>query len=228
MLKKLKKLYQNVHTRMIILYVIVFFLPIAVVFVSYSQKLLNNVSAISYFLGALIMIYWYKKVPQETIIETQKKDNSPVFAFLMGFGSILLSLIVQGIASLIEISLTGVTPTSQNTQNIIQMILQTPLLIIAATIGGPIMEEFIFRRALIGLLQPRTNFWVAAIVSSMVFSFVHLDGHYLVYFSIGFLFALIYKWSGRIWASMITHCGMNAFVVLVQIALAQGWLNVPS
>lgn len=59
------------------------------------------------------------------------------------------------------------------------MILANPLFILATTIGGPIMEEFVFRYAFIHLIQPFTNFWIAATVSSAIFSLAHADGHFL-------------------------------------------------
>ena len=66
------------------------------------------------------------------------------------------------------------------------MILANPLFILATTIGGPIMEEFVFRYAFIHLIQPFTNFWIAATVSSAIFSLAHADGHFFVYFFMGF------------------------------------------
>ena len=69
------------------------------------------------------------------------------------------------------------------------MILANPLFILATTIGGPIMEEFVFRYAFIHLIQPFTNFWIAATVSSAIFH-SHMPMVTFVYFFMGFFFAL--------------------------------------
>lgn len=86
------------------------------------------------------------------------------------------------------------------------------------------MEEFVFRRSILGIVGKYTNFWIRAIVSSLLFAFAHNDGHLLIYFFLGFFFSLQYKATGRIWTSMITHVGMNTLVVVVQIAVQKGWI----
>ena len=88
-------------------------------------------------------------------------------------------MLIQGVTFAIEVAITGEQATSQNTQAIVAVILANPLFILATTIGGPIMEEFVFRYAFIHLIQPFTNFWIAATVSSAIFSLAHADGHFL-------------------------------------------------
>lgn len=89
------------------------------------------------------------------------------------------------------------------------------------------MEEFVFRRSLIGLTETYTGFWIAAIVSSSLFSIIHQDGHFFVYFSMGFFFALLYKMTGKIWTSIIAHCGMNALVVIAQLVIHYATIDLP-
>lgn len=93
------------------------------------------------------------------------------------------------------------------------------IFILATTIAGPIMEEFVFRRAIFGSLERRFGFFLPALLSSVLFAFAHNDGHYLLYAGLGFLFCGMYRYSGRIWTSMITHVGMNLLVILTQLAL---------
>ena len=105
------------------------------------------------------------------------------------------------------------------------MILKAPAFILATTIAGPIMEEFVFRRSILGIVEKYTNFWVGAVISSLLFAFAHNDGHLLIYFFLGFFFSLQYKTTGRIWTSMITHVGMNTLVVIVQLAIQKGLIS---
>ncbi|HCO04648.1 MAG TPA: CPBP family intramembrane metalloprotease, partial [Enterococcus faecalis] len=46
-----------------------------------------------------------------------------------------------------------------------------------------------------------------------------------VYFFMGFFFALLYKQTGKIWTSVIAHCGMNTIVIIVQLLLHNGTIQ---
>ena len=210
---------------MLLTYVIVFFMPL--LFTGFSKDLAINVTTALYILGAAAMIFIYFKKSETTPISQAARLKSPVFIFLLGVSGIFLAMIIQSIIFSIEMSITGETPTSENTQAIVAVVLSNPLFILATTIGGPIMEEFVFRRSIINLLQPVSNFWIAAIISSAIFSLAHMDGHFFVYFFMGFFFAFLYKTTGSIWTSIIAHCGMNTIVILVQLALHYGNITIP-
>lgn len=175
----------------------------------------------TYLLGASLMIWLYVKNKKTavTMIEKKEPQTSPVVVFLLGISGIFIAIILQTIIFSLETAITGTKSSSQNTQNIIAVILANPLFIMATIIGGPIMEELVFRRSLIGLTEPYTGFWIAAIISSSLFSIIHQDGHFFVYFFLGFFFALLYKMTGTIWTSIIAHCGMNTLVVIIQLVL---------
>lgn len=210
----------------ILVYFVTFFSPF--IFVLISKDILVLGMTFAYILGSCLMIFLYFKGNEPTLLEKNAKLSSPVFIFLLGISGIFLAMILQGIIFSIESIFTGAPPSSQNTQNIISIILKNPFFVLATTIGGPIMEEFVFRRSLISLLQPYSGFWLGAGISSAVFSLAHQDGHFLVYFCIGLFFAIIYKMTGKIWTSIIAHCGMNTLVVLVQLAIHYGWIPVPN
>ncbi len=141
-----------------------------------------------------------------------------------GVLGIFVALILQSLAVMLETVLFGESSPSENTQNIVQMILEAPAFILATTIAGPIMEEFVFRRSILGIISRYSNFWVGAVISSLLFAFAHNDGHLLIYFFLGFFFSLEYKVTGRIWTSMITHVGMNTLVIIVQLAVQKGMI----
>ncbi len=94
---------------------------------------------------------------------------------------------MQNFAVFIE-SLFGEVAASENTENIISIILQNPIFALAAMVGGPIMEEFVFRRALVGIIAKYSNIWVGVIVSAVAFAFAHSDNHLLVYILLGLFF----------------------------------------
>lgn len=209
----------------IFIYVIVFFSPFLFTFISKDALVLGT--TIIYITGCCLLIFLYYKGKEPALIEQNAKLDSPVFTFLLGFSGIFLALIVQAIVFAIEAAITGKQPSSENTQDIIAVILKSPFFILATTIAGPIMEEFVFRRSFIGLLQPYTGFWLGASISSAVFSIAHQDGHFFVYFFMGIFFSILYKATGKIWTSIIAHCGMNSLVVLAQLAIHYGWIVAP-
>ena len=211
----------------ILLYILIIFSPSIFNLVSSDIQIVGT--TVTYILGAALMIWLYIKNKQTavTITENKAKLTSPVFTLLLGIGGIFLAMIIQTIVLNIETAITGNQLSSANTQTIIAIILTNPLFILATTIGGPIMEEFIFRRSMIGLMESYIGFWLSALISSTLFSIVHQDGHFFNYFFMGLFFAILYKMTGKIWTSIIAHCGMNTLVVIVQLALYYSTIDLP-
>ena len=187
-----------------------------------STSELITATAVMYILGAVILAIFYFKQREPLAIESAVKKASAPKIVIYGLVGIFVALILQSIAVMLESVLFGEATPSENTQNIIQMIMEAPAFILATTVAGPIMEEFVFRRSILGIISRYSNFWVGAVISSLLFAFAHNDGHLLIYFFLGFFFSLEYKATGRIWTSMITHVGMNTLVVLVQLAVQKG------
>ncbi|EME7175479.1 CPBP family intramembrane metalloprotease [Enterococcus faecium] len=188
-----------------------------------STSELITATAVMYILGAVVLAIFYFKQREPLAIESAVKKASVPKIVIYGLVGIFVALLLQSIAVMLESVLFGEATPSENTQNIIQMIMEAPAFILATTIaGGPIMEEFVFRRSILGIISRYSNFWVGAVISSLLFAFAHNDGHLLIYFFLGFFFSLEYKATGRIWTSMITHVGMNTLVVLVQLAVQKG------
>lgn len=187
-----------------------------------STSELITATAVMYILGAVVLAIFYFKQREPLAIESAVKKASVPKIVIYGLVGIFVALLLQSIAVMLESVLFGEATPSENTQNIIQMIMEAPAFILATTIAGPIMEEFVFRRSILGIISRHSNFWVGAVISSLLFAFAHNDGHLLIYFFLGFFFSLEYKATGRIWTSMITHVGMNTLVVLVQLAVQKG------
>ncbi|MGM0167429.1 hypothetical protein IGI39_002411 [Enterococcus sp. AZ135] len=181
-----------------------------------DQSQIIQLTTLAYFLGAVLMIFYRFK---SQIFGLEKRQKNFLITILIGVVGIPASLLLQMVILQIEQRLLGQSVTSQNTQNIVQLIMNNMIFILATTIAGPIMEEFVFRRAIFGSLEKRFGFFLPALLSSVLFAFAHNDGHYLLYAGLGFLFCGMYRYSGRIWTSMITHVGMNLLVILTQLAL---------
>ncbi|MCM3164878.1 CPBP family intramembrane glutamic endopeptidase [Metabacillus litoralis] len=129
----------------------------------------------------------------------------------------ILALFVQSVAANIEVNVFGVEAGSENTQMIVNIIKVSPLVIIVTSILGPILEEIIFRKILFGVLYTKTNFFIAAVISSLIFSLLHGEPqHVLLYGSMGFTFAFLYVKTKRILVPIFAHVAMNTMVVIIQ------------
>ncbi|WP_245890196.1 CPBP family intramembrane glutamic endopeptidase [Rummeliibacillus pycnus] len=138
-------------------------------------------------------------------------------SILWGITGFFMVFVGQSIGAMIEGSL-GITQKSENTATLVSIADVAPITIIALVFIGPILEEFIFRRVIFGSLVQTTNFFIAAIVSSIVFALIHLDfKHIIIYAISGFIFAFLYHKTKRIMTSIIAHMMLNGFVTVFQL-----------
>ncbi|SFC55320.1 hypothetical protein SAMN04488102_11037 [Alkalibacterium subtropicum] len=173
-------------------------------------------SLVLFTLGAIGMIVIEKKFrmtfPFEEPFSNQKKA---ILAW--GVAGIFIALFAQNIASIIEVQLLGSPMESQNTQMLVEVVRNYPIFILLIGVAGPIMEEFVFRKAIFGMLVEKTGGIGAAVISSLIFAFIHFDGLLLVYSSMGFVFSWLYFKTKNIWTPIIAHCLMNTLAVLANL-----------
>lgn len=171
----------------------------------------------SFCLALLIILFFMRHDMKEyALSRNQDQASLPLSIFWSVFG-VFLALFAQSIAVLIEQQL-GINPESNNTQEILSIIKQVPLMIIVSSIIGPILEEIIFRKIIFGSLYKRFNFVISALISSIIFGLAHMElVHLLLYSAMGFTFAFLYVQTKRIIVPIIAHLTMNTFVAVVQI-----------
>lgn len=134
---------------------------------------------------------------------------------------VFLAYFGQFIASLIEINLLGITQNSANTQMIIEVTRAAPIFMIIPALIAPIVEEIIFRKIIFGTLYKKVNFFLAAIISALVFGIIHGEPeHILIYSSMGFVFAYLYVKTKRIIVPIIVHMTLNTISVVIQLSLS--------
>lgn len=199
-------------------YLFIYFSPILLVPFNLSKGFTINFTTVSYFIGALFLIVFNQALKKRPLIERRAPQTRTSVIILWGVIGVFLAFLTQMMAFQIE-SIFGNTDLSQNTQTIVNLIKQSPFFFLAVSIAGPIMEEFIFRRGIIGFLSEYLPLMVSAIISSVLFALVHADGHLLVYFSMGMVFYFLYQKTGSIWTSIIAHCSMNFLVMILQLSL---------
>lgn len=137
-------------------------------------------------------------------------------SILWSITGVFLALFAQAFAANIE-RLIGIDVGSENTQQILRIIESFPIMIVVSSVIGPILEEIVFRKIIFGAFYKRFNFFLSALLSSVIFSFAHMEPeHTLLYSAMGFTFAYLYVKTNRILVPIVAHVSMNTFVVLVQ------------
>lgn len=171
------------------------------------------------FILALIIILLLLKPEKDLRKDPEAASNGMVIIWsLIGF---ILALIGQGVINALQTKYLGVSPDSENTQNIMEIARAMPIFIIVVAVIGPILEEIVFRKIIFGSIYKRTNFFIGALASGLIFAVVHNDfPHILTYLTIGFVFAFIYVQSKRIIVPIIAHVSMNTMVVIVQLSIS--------
>ena len=169
---------------------------------------------IVYPLCAIALIFLYSKQTDPISYELEKKKwwSTGLIGFCGIFGVLTIQLIVNLVEQMFRQDIF-----SENTNYLSNMIIEHPVTIVIIVIVSPIMEEFVFRRAIPGLLELKMNSWLAICISSFMFALMHFDGHLLNYFLMGFFFSCLYRYTGRIWTSMIAHIGMNGVIFIVRM-----------
>ncbi|RWZ50119.1 CPBP family intramembrane metalloprotease [Halobacillus fulvus] len=172
-------------------------------------------SVISFTIATIIILY---------LLRTDMKQASEVrsssgVASIIGWsiGGVFLALFAQGIAAYIETALLGIPAGSENTMNLMEIARESPLFILLPVVFAPITEEIIFRKIIFGSIYKRTNFFLAVLVSALIFGAFHFDfKHMLVYFAMGVVFAFLYVKTKSIITPIVAHMAMNSFVVVSQ------------
>ncbi|MBO9131421.1 CPBP family intramembrane glutamic endopeptidase [Bacillus sp. 165] len=171
---------------------------------------------ISFVAALLIILFLLRKDIQDRHLDRSRADMSGTIGWMIG--GVFLALIAQMVAANIEVHLLNIKAQSENTKNLIEIVTLTPWFILVTSVLAPILEEIVFRKILFGTLYKRTNFFIAAILSSLIFAAVHFDfTHLLIYTSMGFVFAYLYVKTKRIIVPIMAHVMMNTFVILIQV-----------
>ncbi|MGE1165186.1 CPBP family intramembrane glutamic endopeptidase [Peribacillus simplex] len=169
----------------------------------------------SFFVALSLILFLMRKDMKEKM--DRSTPASIPTSILWAFAGVFLALFAQSIAGYIE-QMLGVESESENTQQLISLIYQVPIVIFVTSVIGPILEEIIFRKIIFGSLHKRFNFFISALLSSVIFGLAHGElEHLLLYSAMGFTFAFLYEKTGRILVSMSAHIAMNTLVIIFQV-----------
>lgn len=219
--KQMKNLVKSPYAKIILIYIAAQFLPVLLLFFVPESALVSaNIygTIAGFVIGAVLMFIVNHRSTFDNSLENTP-SNSKKSIILWGIAGMFLAFAGQYLAVFIETFLLNVPLGSQNTANLVSTVNQYPIFLILVAIFGPIMEEFVFRKAIFGYLYDITGGIGAAVISSLIFAFIHFDGHYLLYSIMGFIFCYLYWKTKSIAAPIIAHALMNATVTAVNLLL---------
>lgn len=95
--------------------------------------------------------------------------------------------------------------------------IRTPIMYIYAVLFSPIFEELICRKYLTKAIDKYSNWWIAAITSSLLFSLLHFNlVGFLGYTFIGMIWCYYYRKSNNILVPILSHFLFNYTAILIQ------------
>ena len=135
----------------------------------------------------------------------------------------LIGSIIMIMSSIFISKIVG-KDVSNNEEIIRQNIKLAPLyMLFSCSIVAPIMEEFVFRRAIRGFIKYK---WLYVLISGLSFGLLHVIGNstnmldylYIIpYSSMGCAFAYLYSKTENISLPILVHMTHNTILVIVQI-----------
>lgn len=134
----------------------------------------------------------------------------PVFALLT------LYVLLSALVAIAGGELLGVTGTKVSIAAMPQDPLSTVLLVLAAGILAPVVEEILFRGALLPALLQRYTPWIAISISALLFAFAHTNqlGAAIILFCVG-IFAGTLAWrADSVIPAIIFHMLNNTVALL--------------
>lgn len=193
------------------------------------QQLLP-IQAASFFIGTILAIMLGQAHQNKNRIERGRQSDA-VITTVWIIGGVFLAYASQLVASLINVNLLGNPVESENTTQILGMIKSAPFMILVVALLGPILEEFVFRRAIFSEIyelfpgQSRGHkvlaFLAAGLISGVIFALAHWDfTHILIYLAMSYTFSFLYVISGRLLVPILVHMLMNGLVVGLNLLLS--------
>jgi len=207
----------------LITYIITQFSVLAIAPILYILTPLDDFEAsiygniLGFILGLIAMLLILKPEMKSKQVRGASTIGETIMWSILG---VFMALFAQTIAGMIEIYVLNIKTTSENTQILMDITRAVPIFMILTALVAPILEEIVFRKVIFGTLYKRTNFFIAGLISAIIFGLVHGEPqHILVYASMGFVFAFLYVKTKRIIVPIIAHMAMNSFVVITQYSL---------
>ncbi len=172
----------------------------------------------------VLMVMFHKDTIREKIAGAVPNKK----AALWKYGGILIMICAMtlGLNNLIEIS--GLMSASDGYEDTMNALYAASLSVQILCLGIliPICEELVFRGLMFRRLRQGNSFLAAALYSSAVFGFLHVNLVQMLYgFLLGFTFCYLYEKYGSVKAPMCAHISSNILSVLLTEMNAMEWMS---
>ncbi|PFN48345.1 CPBP family intramembrane metalloprotease [Bacillus thuringiensis] len=180
------------------------------------QQLLVHWELIGFSLTLIIFFLIYRK---ELMKDTKLSITLSRSTFVWILVGIILVFLGQMVGSLLDKSIFQLTTQSANTSSTVADAAISPMALISIVLLAPLVEEFVFRYAVINILTEKFKQTWSILISSLFFAIMHFDFPFIFgYFLIGIILAVIYIRTNRLLVSFVVHASMNLIVVIFQIS----------
>lgn len=151
--------------------------------------------------------------------------NNKAALWKYGAVFVLTAAMTLGLNNLIEIS--GIMAASEGYENTMDSLYSAslPVQIVCLGLLIPVCEELVFRGLMFRRLRQGGSFLPAALYSSVVFGFLHVNLVQMMYgFFLGFTFCYLYEKYGSVKAPVFAHISSNILSVLLTELKAMEWM----
>ncbi|MBN2604918.1 MAG: CPBP family intramembrane metalloprotease [Bacilli bacterium] len=182
-----------------------------------SLTQVNSIINLFYYVGLfLIFIIVYRRYFSEQINFAFSNKRKTIKAIAYGISFMFM---VSFLANVV-LTWLGVTDTSQNQASLNEIsngsLFDKISLFVFAVLLAPIVEEFVFRKAVYSIFE-KFNYIIAIVISAFLFGFMHVSGgdyiQIIYYAALGIMLGVIYHFSkNNIIVPMVVHLCFNLFV----------------
>ncbi|WP_121616735.1 CPBP family intramembrane glutamic endopeptidase [Virgibacillus halodenitrificans] len=174
-----------------------------------SDFLLVSTSTTISFVIGLVLMSWVIRNEWHQLLQT---------TFLHSFSYSMVGFIIaiagQVMFSILISSFNNGELNQETEQYMLEMSKESILFLAVPILIGPILEEFVFRYAILGNLMKRMKTSYAVLLSSLLFGLLHFNLiNIIIYVFCGIVFSVIYIKTKSIITPILAHVYMNAFVM---------------
>lgn len=171
----------------------------------------------------VMLILFHRDRVKERLAGIVPNKKAPLWKY--GAGLIMALAMCWGLNNLITIS--GISNLSGTYEETMEILYTPPLAVQLICLGIliPVCEELVFRGLLFKRLRERAGYMQAALYSSAVFGFLHVNMVQMLYgFILGMMLAYLYEKYGSVKAPVAAHIVMNLFSVMATNFNLLDWL----
>lgn len=188
---------------------------------SFAITFNTGLNFLIYGVLTLLFILIFKKILATDYKKTKEDTGETLKYILIGFGLMIIFVVINSIVY----QYLNITETSVNQATLDYMfengrMIDWILLVVFTVLFAPIVEEFVFRKAVVTFFKSNTI--IAILLSGIAFGYIHVtSGDYIqiiYYMTIGIVLAFFYiRANYNIYVPIVMHMIFNGFLVGMMI-----------